>query len=471
MSQELESCLLRAVDDGVDKVKELLKNPGCKSILARENLNQSPLVNAVWMASKPIITLLLDAKANANQTDGTGRSALLSAVRREPDFEIIELLLNRKADPNITNEAGAALHHLVFTPKQSCTRLIHLLVDKKADVNLRNKAGRTPLSVAAGSSWPMGSDLTTLLARKADPMIKDNHDQLAIVYAMHRSDVIKVKILAEAHGSDLKELCNGMPPLYFAINGSSLHVVQILLGTGKIDVNGTDTDGCTPLHAAVASIARPEEKGLAYPHRALVQTLLESKANPNIKDKLGRTPFDLLPEPASSEVQRQVGNLLQFRMREIPSLTLFGGLHKRTGARSFLSVVASRSSLYDRQVLRAILKASCGTFGRRPASLPGKTSEERLLQEALQKFSITFPSTLLQSKCKELPWFLIYPTVAEAGQVCPKLGKILDDDPEALKAEPLLMADKEVGVIRISQQDYEKLLMSEPKQTAGLGHS
>lgn len=185
-------------------------------------------------------------------------------------------------------------------------------------------------------------------------MLTDKNGLAPISYAIKSDKPITVKILAEAKKSDLNKpiAADGFTALHLAIS-SRLSVVQILLRTGKVDVNTKTAKGDTALHLAVALLLS-RENGMGYPYVTLVQSLLESKANANIRNNEKRTPFDLLPNPVTSRVQSQIRDLLKPRMAP---LALKAGFHSRAGRGSMLNTL-SRSPLFDRQILTLVFKSA-----------------------------------------------------------------------------------------------------------------
>jgi ankyrin repeat protein len=96
-----------------------------------------------------------------------------------------------------------------------------------------------------------------------------------------------VKLLLDGEATvDLEDPQSGQTPLLWAAYGGHEAVVQLLLATGKANVDSKDTGGRTPLLWA------------AYQgHEAVVQLLLETgKANVNSKDKRGQTPLSWAAE-------------------------------------------------------------------------------------------------------------------------------------------------------------------------------
>ena len=114
---------------------------------------------------------------DVNLKDENGRTLLIWAALLR-DAEFVKLLIDSKADVNITQNGYSAL--MAATNAEN-TESVKLLIDAHADVNGQNKQGYTALMLAAagGNARIVG----LLLAAKADPMIKDNNGDTAYDFA------------------------------------------------------------------------------------------------------------------------------------------------------------------------------------------------------------------------------------------------------------------------------------------------
>lgn len=141
---------------------------------------QGPLHRAAAKGYLPMCELLLENKANVNfPMRNGGETPLYSAIHgvkanSDEGLEIIQVLLNAKADPNKVDERGnSALHcavnHLAPAPPpphnaqaiadrqasiQNQQKIIKALVDAGADLSATNKRGETPLRIARAKKAP-----------------------------------------------------------------------------------------------------------------------------------------------------------------------------------------------------------------------------------------------------------------------------------------------------------------------------
>lgn len=77
----------------------------------------TPLIMGTASGKQETVRLLLDYKANVNQTDAEGETALMWAARYGRR-ECVQLLLGSKADLRITNEQGKTASDIAFDAKR-----------------------------------------------------------------------------------------------------------------------------------------------------------------------------------------------------------------------------------------------------------------------------------------------------------------------------------------------------------------
>ena len=187
------------------------------------------------------ITAFLDGGININaQEADEGRTALISAAARG-DLEVVNLLLQRGADPNVTDNIGdTALLHALEARYDQVEQV--LLNHPKLDPHARGLNGVTTLSKYV---WRERKDaVQKLLDRGADVNAQDNH---------------------------------GDGPLHGAAQTGNVEILDLLLAKGA-NPNLMNKEGGTPLMWAVV-----------FDREDAARRLLERGADASLKDADGHT--------------------------------------------------------------------------------------------------------------------------------------------------------------------------------------
>jgi len=303
---------------------------------ARATLREAALIGDLHLAEE-----LLKQGTDPDERDADGRTPLHYALER-CHVEVAELLLKHGADPNIRDKDGhtpiyyaarnACLdgvllllkHGAVVYPEildvvtsleegreilklrgvvklfaergvlsmcnEACETPLHnlhkydyykqlWLLEFGGDPNVRDRHGRTPLHYAI----MLDGHLRLLLDHGADPNARDKDGKTPLHYAVTRRDRYGVKLLLE-YGAEVDEdlaAALRLTPLHQAALRGSAEEVERLLNSGA-DPNVRDVFGRTPLHYAAARN-----------HKAVAELLLKHGADPNAKDDGRVTPLDL----------------------------------------------------------------------------------------------------------------------------------------------------------------------------------
>ena len=194
-----------------------------------------------------LTTILLDHGAQINIIVGGYITALIDAVLWKSEG-VVRLLIDRGADFNLSTESFGS--PLVTACIAGRLEIVKLLIEKGADLHTTNQIGHSALLVTA-SSRESGLDMFELMIRQGfDPLQGD------------------------------KRGCNC---LHYAARAQKSDHIKWMLARG-INVNVTDNNGWSSLHWAVASTDDSAE---------VVKLLLERGSDKSIRDKQGRTAFDI----------------------------------------------------------------------------------------------------------------------------------------------------------------------------------
>ena len=134
------------------KISELLdKNPSLANKESEDGL--TPLGFAAHYGNKDAVQILLECGAEVNAVSHSkiefipSNTALHAAIAGERSLEVIKLLLQYNAEPNIFDSNGhTALHTAAF--HEDNTEIINLLIEHGAKVNMSVEGGSTPLDLA-----------------------------------------------------------------------------------------------------------------------------------------------------------------------------------------------------------------------------------------------------------------------------------------------------------------------------------
>ena len=239
---------------------------------------------------RPIINLfrcLLDAGSEVNGPILSQRFLLLS-----PD--IVELLLQRGADPNECNSAALRMSIPIYfsvslesVEKECLYKTIELLLKHKADPNITCDGEEPILQQAV--TYRNFQIFQLLVEHGAD--FNGNHYNAVSVF--HRTICYGFEHMIELllqKGADPDAVNNeGRTPLQLAvINYCKIEIFKILLENPyrRADPNAVDSSGRTALHYTVSYGCNAE----------IISFLVEHGADPERVDQTGKKPRDYLRE-------------------------------------------------------------------------------------------------------------------------------------------------------------------------------
>jgi ankyrin repeat protein len=174
---------------GVDRDPRLTKRPpaigiGGSGHNASLTVGATPLMKAATTSDVELIRILLDAGADPNLTTENHTTALMMAAglnwrdigslgSDEDSLEVLRTLIERGADVNAFNDDGQTAMH--GAAQRGSLPVLRFLMERGAKAEARNKRGRTPLDEAAGDEGLNGErrqarpEAVALLSTRARP--------------------------------------------------------------------------------------------------------------------------------------------------------------------------------------------------------------------------------------------------------------------------------------------------------------
>jgi ankyrin repeat protein len=251
---EGKTALMAAAEAGRLEAAKLLLDKGA-SLSAADAALRTPLHHAAAGPSFPLLELLLDRGADpaVSAYGQTPLRAALGARREQNARRLLELPASVAASED--DDYGRSL---LFAAVGLPELFSELASKPGADLDRRNASGGTLLmEAAAGGST---DTVRWLLSKGADKLAKDDYGQQAAHYAANSASFETFKLLAE--GSDVAGPCPMgycQPGLYRA--GGSLETARWLLAQGA-DAAGPESSFYPPLHGAAQRQASGVVKAL-----------------------------------------------------------------------------------------------------------------------------------------------------------------------------------------------------------------
>ncbi len=190
-----------------------------------------------------------DAKPNAR--DKRKQTPLHLAARdtvgENNQIAIMTAFLENGGDPNAVEELGRTpVHYAAANEGEYAQEKLKLLLNYGGKLDVRDKGGLTPIHYTILNKGTSGAEIRQLVGYKKGANIPLNSTGETL---LHR-------------------LVNG--------NNNQIHLVQTALASGE-DPNVKDSQGCTPVHVAIAEIQ--SSVGLD-----ILKLLLQNRGNPNLPD-------------------------------------------------------------------------------------------------------------------------------------------------------------------------------------------
>ncbi|KIW00454.1 uncharacterized protein PV09_07979 [Verruconis gallopava] len=285
--EQWDKILIAACEAGNIEMTRLALEKGARA--GTRTLNGTYLLHeAIAKEQSEIVSSLLEAGADINMLDSSGRNALhiASAHRgertltvnyqsREKELIAEELLKTGARVNSRTSSGDTALHFAVST---GVTALVQLLIRFGASVNIRNGRGLTPLH-AATATWVFPEIVELLLQNDACPSAQDyaGFTPLHSIRDVGETGGLVVDMIVRHGGDHSIPARNGDKPIHLAIRRSNWTVFERLIRAGA-SILDRRTNGDTVLHIAVK-----------HNRESLVSRLISLGADPGAVDGTGWT--------------------------------------------------------------------------------------------------------------------------------------------------------------------------------------
>ncbi len=279
----------------IEVAKVLLENRA--DVNAKDIFGSTALHIVASVGNTGFARCLIDNGADVNARDRFG-TPLTTAAENHRDM--VELLLNSKADVHMKTKDGFAPIHLAGSRD-----IAQLLFARGAMLETKGYEGRTPLHQAAMRNRP--DIVEWLCARGVNVNAVDSAGETPLTISLSQPDTEAaiqnnaetIRILV-SYGADINcRTREGKTVLHNAVARKRKDVIDLLLKRGG-DINSRDKYGYTPLHWAVSSKSKE-----------MVQLLVDHGADVNARNLQGKTP--LYYTWGGSGKDREIAEILKSR--------------------------------------------------------------------------------------------------------------------------------------------------------------
>lgn len=189
-----------------------------------EKTGETPLHLAARYARSDLTKRLLEAGADVNAQDNTGRTPIHAAVAADAMGVFVILLRNRATNLNSRMHDGTS--PLILAARLAIEGMVEHLITSDVDINLADNSGKTALHWAAAVN---NTDaVTILLAHGAKPDAQDDKDETPLFLAAREGSYEACKALLDAFAN--REITDHMDRLPRDVASERLHhdIVRLL---------------------------------------------------------------------------------------------------------------------------------------------------------------------------------------------------------------------------------------------------
>eukprot|EP00929_Paragymnodinium_shiwhaense_P095267 TRINITY_DN562_c0_g1_i2.p1 TRINITY_DN562_c0_g1~~TRINITY_DN562_c0_g1_i2.p1 ORF type:complete len:2378 (-),score=697.35 TRINITY_DN562_c0_g1_i2:319-7452(-) len=262
-----DSVLHHGAQSGNQMLVKMLLSVGKVPVDIPNARNETALQVACRKGDGAMAMTLLKAEANPDRRDGMGLSSFLSCLFSGGSEDMLQLLLDAKADISAQDNRGVGALH--FAALRGDLNLQEFLINRKIDVDMQTEHSTTPLMLVAKRGHIDG--VSMLLNAKANATLTDEAGSTAVMQALSSGNVDVARKILDGGKSCLGTVdCAGRGALFHAVLGGKPEGVRAVVAAGA-RVNVLDEEGRSPLYQACL-----------MGEAELVKSLLEADADPNL---------------------------------------------------------------------------------------------------------------------------------------------------------------------------------------------
>jgi len=217
-------------------------------------------------------------------------SPLVSLAAGDGRYDIVTLLLEAGADPNVTDEDDYT--PLATAVSRGYPGTVSALIKGGADPDISDPDGETTLHTAVARD--NADVLQALLSASENPNKVNSNGWSPLHSAINFGRRENVEVLVR-HGVSLNQYWEGKTTLSLASFGGHADIAEFLLQKPKLDPNEINEDGGTPLTDAI----------YAESVETLI-VLLNHGADPNEPTRDGSTPLSVAASSGGTDVVREL---------------------------------------------------------------------------------------------------------------------------------------------------------------------
>ena len=215
----------------------------------RRLMGTGPGLANLGCTSSDLARLLLEAGADTEAKDPSGRTSIFNAVR-EGNEATVRALLEYGADVEARDDAGQTpIFHALRRGEDG---ILRSLLEAGASVEVKDNNGRAPIFTAVEYG---GEDAVRLLLEHgADVETTDGAGETPLLWAAsHGGKGVARLLLEKGVDVEAKDDYSGQTPLLRAAGAWNEESLRVLLDYGA-SIRVRDRYGCTPLLAAVSAV-------------------------------------------------------------------------------------------------------------------------------------------------------------------------------------------------------------------------